>query len=77
MAEMVPEPVRMDSDAALAAAAGDHLVDAVGRQRSAVVNPQPQLAPPRLGVPGPYPAVPVQGTGGIVGDLDNPQSVSC
>jgi hypothetical protein len=41
MAEMVPEPVRMDGNAAFAAAAGNHLVDAVGCQWTAVVDPEP------------------------------------
>jgi hypothetical protein len=63
MAEMVPEPMRMDCDPAFAAATGNQLADAVGRQRPAVVHPQPQRAPPRLSVPGPHPDAPVQDTG--------------
>ena len=62
----------MDHNPALAAAAGNHLVDAVGRQRPAVVGPEPQRAPPRLGMTGPYPDIPVQGAGCVMGDLDNP-----
>ena len=50
VAEVVPEPVRERVDAALAAAAGDHLVDAGGGQRLSVARAQPQVdvAAPRV-----------------------------
>jgi hypothetical protein len=38
VAEVVPEPVRVGVYAGLAATAGDHLVDAGGSERLAVVN---------------------------------------
>jgi hypothetical protein len=69
---MVPEPVRVQVDSALPAAAGDHLVDAGGGQRLPVVHAQPQLRPPGLRVPGASPQVPVQAPGGLVADLDDP-----
>jgi hypothetical protein len=68
---MVPEPVRVYLHPALAAAADDHLVDALGGHRPAVADAQPQLRPPRLGVPGPGTDVPVQGPGALVADLDD------
>src|SRR6516162_10175030 len=71
MAEVVPEPVRVHGHAALAAATGDHLVDAGGGQRFPVVDPEPQLRPPGLGVPGPGPQVPVEAAGCLVADLDD------
>jgi hypothetical protein len=37
MAEMMPEPVREHIDAALAAPSGDHLVDAAGGHRVAIL----------------------------------------
>ena len=58
--------------AALAAPAGDHLVDPAGRQRPPVVYPQPQLRPVRQRVPGADPQVAVQAAGGVVADLDDP-----
>jgi hypothetical protein len=67
---VVPEAVREHPDAALAAPAGDDLVDAAGGHRAAVVHPEPQLGPVGLGVPGPGAEVPVQGAGGVVADLD-------
>ena len=67
---MVPEPVGEHLDAALAATAGDDLVDAAGGHRAAVVHPEPQLGPVGLGVPGPGADVPVEGAGGVVADLD-------
>jgi hypothetical protein len=69
---MVLEPVRVHVDPALAAAAGDHVVDAAGGQRAAVVHPEPQLRPVRLGVPGADPDVPVDSAGSVVADLDGP-----
>src|SRR5208282_2561643 len=51
VAEMVPEPVREQIHPALAAAAGDHLVDAGGGQRLAVARAEPQLRAPGLPVP--------------------------
>ena len=67
---MVPEPVGEHLDAALAATAGDDLVDAAGGHRAAVVHPEPQLRPAGLRVPGPGADVPVEGAGGVVADLD-------
>jgi hypothetical protein len=69
---VVPEPVRVGVHCALAAAAGDHLVDAGGGQRLPVVHAQPQLRPPGLRVPGAGAQVPVQAEGGLVADLDDP-----
>ena len=69
---MVPEPVRVHVHPALAAAAGDDLVDAGGGQRPAVVLAEPQLGPVRLGVPGAGPQVAVQAAGRLVADLDGP-----
>jgi len=69
----MPEPVRPGIDAALAAAAGDHLVDPVSGHRPAIVHPEPQLRPPCLGMPGPGPEIAVQGTGGLVSDPDDPR----
>src|SRR5271166_5901004 len=71
VAEVVPEPVRVHGHAALAAAAGDHLVDTGGGQRLPVVHAEPQLGPPGLGVPVPGPQVPVQAAGCLVADLDD------
>ena len=70
VAEVVPEPVREHADAALAAAAGDDLVDPAGCHGSPVVHPEPQLRPAGLSVPGPDADVPVQGAGGVEADLD-------
>ena len=67
-----PEPVRVDVHAALAAAAGGHLVDAGGGQRLPVAGSEPQLGPPGLGAPGAGAQVPVQAPGGLVADLDDP-----
>src|SRR6266702_2952548 len=72
VAEMVPEPVRVDIHPALPTAAGDHLVDAAGGQRPPVADPEPQLRPVRLRVPGADAEVPVEAAGGIVTDLDDP-----
>jgi hypothetical protein len=72
MAEVVPEPVRVGVHAALAAVAGDHLVDAGGGQRLPVADVQPQLRPPGLPVPGAGADVPVQAPGGLVADPDDP-----
>jgi hypothetical protein len=72
VAEVVPEPVRVGVHAALAAAAGDHLVDAGGGQRLPVAGAEPQLRPPGLRVPGPGAEVPVQAPGCQVADPDDP-----
>ena len=72
MAEVVPEPVRVQVHAALLAAAGDHLVDVGGGQRLPVARAQPQLRPPGLRVPGPGADVPVQAPGCLVADPDDP-----
>jgi hypothetical protein len=72
MAEVVPEPVRVQVDSASPAAAGGHLVDAGGGQRLPVVYSQPQLRPPGLRVPGAGAQVPVQAPGGLVADPDDP-----
>src|SRR5689334_12784223 len=69
VAEVVPEPVWVHLHPALPAAAYDHLVDALRRHRPAVIDPQPQLRPPGLGVPGTHPDVAVHGPGGRVADL--------
>ncbi len=68
----MPEPVRVHIHPALAAPAGDHLVNAVGGQWPPVSGVQPQLRPPRLRVPGPGADVPVQGAGGLIADPDDP-----
>src|SRR5262249_11863521 len=72
VAEVVPEPVRPGIDAALPAAASDHLVDPVRGHRPAVAHPQPKLRPPRLRVPGPDAKVRVHRPGGLMGDPDHP-----
>jgi hypothetical protein len=69
---MVPEPVWVQVDSALPAAAGDHLVDAGGGQRLPVAGSQPQLRPPGLRVPGAGAQVPVQAPRGPVADPDDP-----
>src|SRR6202035_3212712 len=68
LTEMVPEPVRPRVQAALAAPAGDHLVDLAGVHGPAVADAQPQLRPPCLRVPGAGTDVAVQGAGGVVPD---------
>src|SRR5580658_9554135 len=50
VAEVVPEPVRVGVHPALAAASGDHLVDAGGGQRLPVAGSEPELRPPGLAV---------------------------
>src|SRR5271165_6315498 len=72
VAEVVPEPVRVSVHCALAAAAGDHLVDAGGGQRLPVVHAEPQLGPPGLGVPDPGQQVPVEAAGCLVADPVDP-----
>ena len=72
VAEVVPEPVRVHGHVALAAAAGDQLINPGGGQRLPVIDPEPQLVPPGLGVPGTGPQVPVQAPGGLVADPDDP-----
>ena len=72
MAEVVPEPVREGVHTALAAAAGDQLVDPGGGQRLPVAGPELQLGPPGLRVPGAGADVPVQAPGGLVADPDDP-----
>jgi hypothetical protein len=71
MAEVMPEPVRPGIHAALVAAAGDQLINPGGGQRFPVVDPEPQLVPPGLGVPGAGLQVPVEAPGGLVADLDD------
>jgi hypothetical protein len=71
VAEVVPEPVGVHGHAALAAAAGDHLVDTGSGQRFPVVDPEPQLRTPGLGVPGPGLQVSVEAAGCLVADLDD------
>src|SRR6266536_5948767 len=73
VAEMVTEPVRIDRDPALAAAGGNHLVDAVGGHRRPVIHPEPQLRPVCLGMTVADPDVAVEATGGIMADLDDPR----
>src|SRR5215471_11034224 len=68
---MVPESVRVHLHAALLAATDDHLVNALRGQRPAVIDAEPQLRPPGLGVPGPHPDVAVHGPRGLVADLDD------
>jgi hypothetical protein len=72
VAEVVPEPVRVGVHAALAAAAGDQLVDACGGQRPPAADSEPQLRPVSLRVPGTGTEVPVQAPGGLVADPDDP-----
>ena len=60
LAVIVPELVREQLDIALAATAGDDLVDAAGDHRAADVDPEPQVRPERLGMPGSDTDVPVQ-----------------
>jgi hypothetical protein len=60
MAEVVPEPVRGDLDAALVATADDDLVDPTGRHRSPVVDAEPQLRAVGQGVPSTDAEVPDQ-----------------
>jgi hypothetical protein len=67
----VPEPVGVHGHAALAAAAGDHLVDTGSGQRFPVVDSEPQLRTAGLGVPGPGSQVPVEAAGCLVADLDD------
>ena len=57
---------------ALAAPPDDDLVDPAGRHRPPVIDPEPQLRPVRLGVPGADPEVAVQAAGGVEADLDGP-----
>jgi hypothetical protein len=45
VAEVVPEPVRVQVHVALPTTAGDHLVDAASGHRPPVVAAQPQLGP--------------------------------
>src|SRR5271157_1792791 len=72
VAEVVPEPVRVHVDAALAAAPDDDLVDPAGCHGPPVADPEPQLRPVRLGVPGADAEVPVEAAGGVEADLDDP-----
>src|ERR1700677_2027027 len=69
--EVVPEPVREHLDPALAAAADDDLVEAASGHRAPVVDPEPQLRPIGLGVPGADADVPVEAAGGVMADLDD------
>src|SRR5260221_4950915 len=70
---MVADPMRIDRDPALAAAPGDHLVDAVGGHRRPVVHAEPQLRPACLGMPFADPDVAVEAARGIMADLDGPR----
>src|ERR1017187_1945324 len=70
VAEVVPGPVRVGGHAALAAAAGDDLVDAGGGERPAAVDAGPQLGPPGLRVPGAGAQVAVEAAGCLVADPD-------
>src|SRR5258708_30368147 len=70
---MVAEPMRTDRDPALAAAPGNHLVNAVGGHRRPVIHSQPQLRPVRLLMPGADPDIPVETAGGIMADPDDPR----
>src|SRR5271154_2212094 len=72
VAEMVLDPVRVHVRAALAAAAGDDLVDAGRSQRPPVIDAEPQLRLPGLCVPGPGPQVAVEAAGRLMADLDGP-----
>jgi hypothetical protein len=72
VAEVVPEPVRVGVHAALASAAGDHLVDAGGGQRLPAAGPEPQLRLVRLRMAGAGADVAVQAPGGLVADPDDP-----
>jgi hypothetical protein len=45
MGEVVPEPVRVNGHPRMLSATGDHPVDAVGSERPAAVDPEPQLGP--------------------------------
>jgi hypothetical protein len=56
---------------ALPAPPDDDLVDAAGGHRAPAVDPEPQLRPVGLCVPGTDPDVPVEGTGSVVADLDD------
>src|SRR5258708_25393940 len=69
---MVAEPMRIDRDPALAAAPGNHLVDAVGGHRRPAVHAQPQLRPACPGMPFADPDVAVDAARGIMADLDGP-----
>src|ERR1700683_354764 len=73
VAEMMTDPVRINGHPALAAAAHDHLIDAVRHHRPPVVHSQPLLRPVRLGMPCPDPDVTVEADGGLVADPDNPR----
>jgi hypothetical protein len=70
---MMTEPVRKHGHPALAAAAHNHLIDAVRRHRAPVVHSQPQLRPVRLGMPCPDPDIAVKADGGLVADPDDPR----
>src|SRR5208282_2648406 len=72
VAEVVPEPVRVHLDAALAAAPDDDLVDPAGCHGPPVAGPEPQLRPVRLGVPGADAEVAVEAAGCVEADLDGP-----
>jgi hypothetical protein len=61
----------LDGYPCLLAAAGDHLVDAVGAERLAVAGPEPQLGLAAVGVPGAGAEVAVEAEGGLVADLDD------
>src|SRR5271170_5936353 len=69
VAEVVPEAVRVGGHAALAAAAGDDLVDAGGGERPAAARAEPQLGLPGLRVPGAGAQVAVEAAGRLVADL--------
>jgi hypothetical protein len=64
--------VRVHGHSALAAAAGDDLVDPGPGQRAPVIQAEPQLRPVRLGVPSAGPQVAVQAASRLMTDPDGP-----
>src|SRR5450756_2544683 len=72
VAEVVPEPVRVNRHAGSLPRAGHGLVDAVRGQGSPAAGSQPQLRPGGLGVTGAGPQVPVEAAGGLEADPHDP-----